>query len=169
MNLDLLEECMLNSLYNENLEKEALKPETELIEVFVSLNEESNAKGSSSSKVKEQDVEKSYEGLILKELPKHLKYVFLEEERSKPVIIAAYLSIEKKWKVVEILIKHKEAIALSVEDLKGINPSICMHKILMEENASTSIEHHMRLNIVMKEMVKKEVLKWLNYGFIYAI
>ena len=44
-----------------------------------------------------------------------------------------------------------------------------MHKILLEENARTSIEHQRRLNSVMKEVVKKEVLKWLNVGFIYAI
>ena len=42
-----------------------------------------------------QEVEKSYEGLILKQLPKNLKYVFLEEEKSKPVIIAADLTTEK--------------------------------------------------------------------------
>ena len=38
-----------------------------------------------------------------------------------------------------------------------------MHEILLEENAKTSIEHQRRLNPVMKE-----VLKWLNVGFIYA-
>ena len=71
--------------------------------------------------------------------------------------------------MVEILKKNKEAISWSVEDLKRINPSICMHKIPMEENARTSIEHHRRLNLVMKEVVKKEVLKWFNVGFINAI
>ena len=44
-----------------------------------------------------------------------------------------------------------------------------MHKILLEENAKTSIEHQRRLNLIMKEVVRKEVLKWLNGGFIYAI
>ena len=44
-----------------------------------------------------------------------------------------------------------------------------MHKILLEENENTSIEHQRRLNPVMKEVVRKEVLKWLNAGFIYAI
>ena len=102
-------------------------------------------------------------------MPKHLKYVFLEEEISKLVIIATYLSTEKDHKVVEIHRKHKEAIAWSVEDLKGNNPSICMHKILMEKNARNSIEHQRRLNPMMKEVVKKEVLKWLNVIFIYAI
>ena len=46
--------------------------------------------------MKERDVEKSSEGLILKELPKHLKYAFLGEKNSKPVIIAAYLIVEKE-------------------------------------------------------------------------
>ena len=71
--------------------------------------------------------------------------------------------------MVEILRKHEEAIAWSVEDLKGINPSIGMHKILMEKNVKSSIEHQRRLNLVMKEVVRKEVLKWLNFGFIYVI
>ena len=68
-----------------------------------------------------------------------------------------------------ILKKYKEAITWSTEDLKGINPSIRRHKILLEDNAKTSIEHQRRLNLVMKEVVRKEVLKWLNAGFIYAI
>ena len=113
--------------------------------------------------------EKSYEGLVLKELPKHLKYVFLDKERSKSVIIPANLTAKKEYKVVETLRKHQEAIAWLVEGLKGINPSICMHKILMEENVKTSVEHQRRLNPVIKKVVKKEVLKWLNARFIYAI
>ena len=64
---------------------------------------------------------------------------------------------------------YKGAIAWSVEDLKGISPSIYKHKILLEENAETSIEHQRRLDPVMKEVVRKEVLKFLNADFIYAI
>ena len=44
-----------------------------------------------------------------------------------------------------------------------------MHKILLEENAKISIEHQRQLNPIVKEVVRKEVLKWLNAGFIYAI
>ena len=44
-----------------------------------------------------------------------------------------------------------------------------MHKILLEDNAKTSIEHQRKLIPVMKEVVRKEVLKWLNVGFIYTI
>ena len=75
----------------------------------------------------------------------------------------------EEQKLLEILKKYKEVIAWSIEDLKGISPSICMHKILLEENAKTYIEHQRRLNPIMKEVVRKELLKWLNVGFIYAI
>ena len=60
----------------------------------------------------------------MRELPKNLKHVFLRAERSKPVIIAVDLIEDKEKKLIEILRKYKEAIAWSVEDLKGISPSI---------------------------------------------
>ena len=113
--------------------------------------------------------ETSEEGLVLKELPSHLKYVYLEPPQRKPVIISSRLSTEEEQKLLHILKKHKEAIAWSIEELKGISPSVCMHKILLEETSRPTVEHQRRLNPVMKEVVKKEVLKLLNAGFIYAI
>ena len=98
-----------------------------------------------------------------------MKYVFLEPEKRKPVIISVALIESEEHKLLEILSKCKEAIAWSIEDLEGIVPSICMHKILMNDNVKPLIEHQRRLNPVMKEVVIKEVLKWLNAGFIYAI
>ena len=95
-----------------------------------------------------------------------MKYAFLQPKKGKLVIISAELTRLEKEKLLETLNKYKEAIAWSIEDLKGISPSICMHKILLENNAITSIEHQKRLNPVKKEVVKKEVLKWLNVGFI---
>ena len=85
------------------------------------------------------------------------------------MIISSRLSDEEEHKLLQILKKNKESIALSIEELKGISPSICMHKILLEETARPTVEHQRRLNPVMKEVVKKEVLKLLNAGFIYAI
>ena len=105
----------------------------------------------------------------MKELAKHLKYAFLGIERAQPIFVAANLTEDKEQKLIKILKKYKEVIAWSVEDLKGMSPSISMHKILLEENAKTSIEYKRRLNLVMKEVVIKEVLKWLNAGFIYTI
>ena len=65
--------------------------------------------------------------------------------------------------------KYKKAIAWSIDDLKGISPSICMHKILLNDDAKTSVEHQRSLNPMMKDVVRKKVMKWLNAGFIYAI
>ena len=98
-----------------------------------------------------------------------MKYAYLELPKSKPVIISARLSNDEEQKLLKILKKYQESIAWSIDELKVISPSICMHKILLEENEKPSVEHQRRLNLVMKEVVRKEVLKWLNAGFIYAI
>ena len=105
----------------------------------------------------------------MKELPNQLKYAFLEPERAKPVIISTALTESEEQKLLDTLKNYKEAIVWFIEDLKGISPSICMKKILLEDNAKTSIKHQRRLNPIMKEVVRKEVLKWLNASFIYAI
>ena len=118
---------------------------------------------------KEFHQETSTKGLVLKELPSHLKYAYLELPKSKPMIISARLNDAEEQKLLNILKNYQESIAWSIDELKGISPSICMHKILLEENAKPSVEHQRRLNPVMKEVVMKEVLKWLNAGFIYAI
>ena len=137
-------------------------------ETVSSINENSQDEVCSKGQ-KTTEHETSAEGLILKELPSHLKYAFLEPEKRKPVIISTALIKAKEQKLLKILRNYKEAIAWSIEDLKSISPSICMHKILLNDNVKTSIEHQRRLNPVMKEVVRKEVMKWLNAGFIYAI
>ena len=131
--------------------------------------EQNGIKQRDKNEEKEFHQETSEEGLVLKELPSHLKYAYLELPKNKPVIISARLSDAEEQRLLEILRKHNESIAWSIEDLKGISPSICMHKILLEESARPTVEHQRRLNPVMKEVVRKEVLKWLNAGFIYAI
>ena len=68
-----------------------------------------------------------------------------------------------------MLKKYKKAIGWTIADIKGISPSICMHKILLEECYSNSVEQQRRLNPIMKEVVKKEVIKWLDAGIIYPI
>ena len=137
ISIELIYDCKIQNSMNEN-ERNFQYIEAHDVEylnsnfefkTILSLKEISTKK-SSSNEEEEQGVEKSSEGLILKELPKHLKYAFLGVERAQPVIIAADLIEEKELKLLKILRKYKEAIAWSVGDLKGISPSICMHKIL---------------------------------------
>ena len=158
----------MNFQYLESLDCEVLPSNLFNKETVSSINENSQDEVcSQKQQITEQET--SAEGLTLKELTSHLKYEFLELEKRKPVIISTALIEAEEQKLLEILRKYKEAIAWSIEDLKGTSPSICMHKILLNENAKTCIEHQRRLNPVMKEVVKKEILKWLNAGFIYAI
>ena len=132
------------------------------------MNEKSTENSGINEK-KGNEQETNAEGLILKELPSHLKYAFLEPEGAKPVIISTALNENEEQQLLRILRNYKEAIAWSIKDLKGISPSICMHKILLNDDAKTLVEHQRKLNPVMKDVVRKEVLKWLNAGFIYAI
>jgi len=44
-----------------------------------------------------------------------------------------------------------------------------MHRILMEDDHRPTIEHQRRLNPIMQEVVKKEILKLFKGGIIYPI
>ncbi|XP_075479297.1 uncharacterized protein LOC142520181 [Primulina tabacum] len=105
----------------------------------------------------------------LKELPSHLCYVFLGEKSTYPVIIYSSLTCTEKDKLLRVLRKFKTALGWLISDIRGISPTICMHKILMEESYTPSVDHQRRLNPAMKDVVKNEVLKLLNAGVIYAI
>ena len=73
--------------------------------------------------------------LELKPLPATLKYSFLGSNDTLPVIIASDLTNDQEDKLVGVLKKHKEAIGWSIANLKGIDPSVCMHHIHCEVEA----------------------------------
>ncbi|XP_070015040.1 uncharacterized protein [Nicotiana sylvestris] len=70
---------------------------------------------------------------------------------------------------LQVLTECKTAIGWTIADIKGISPAFYMHKILLEDGHKPSREHHRRLNPNMKEVVKKEVIKWLDAGIIFPI
>jgi hypothetical protein len=105
----------------------------------------------------------------LKPLSKNLKYKFLGPAESLPMIIASDLMDAQEEKLLDVLREHKEAISWTIEDIKGISPSVVMHKIHLEENAKPSREPQRRLNPAMQEVVRAEVIKLLNAGIIYSI
>ncbi|XP_038976654.1 uncharacterized protein LOC113463578 [Phoenix dactylifera] len=107
--------------------------------------------------------------LELKPLPSHLRYAFLGENNTLPVIVSASLSDEQLDKLIRILRLRKKAIGSTISDLRGISPSLCMHRILMEDNHKPIVENQRRLNPNMKEVVRAEVLKWLDAEIIYPI
>ena len=59
----------------------------------------------------------------LKPLLDHVKYAFLGEKESLPVIISSKLNESQEEKLVAALKKYKSAIGWTIADIKGINPS----------------------------------------------
>ncbi|KAL4387524.1 hypothetical protein GQ457_09G015940 [Hibiscus cannabinus] len=104
-----------------------------------------------------------------KPLPSHLKYVYLGASDTLPVIISSQLNANHELSVVNLPKQYKKAIGWTMADLKGISPIICMHKILLDECHSNSVEPQRRLNPAMKKVVMKENIKWLDDGIIYPI
>nr|GEY88958.1 reverse transcriptase domain-containing protein [Tanacetum cinerariifolium] len=105
----------------------------------------------------------------LKDLPSHLEYAFLEGDDKLPVIIAKYLSVEEKIALIMVLKSHKRAIAWKLSDIKGIDPEFCTHKILLEDDFEPAVQHQIRVNTKIHNVIKNEVLKLLDAGLIYPI
>ncbi|GJV11786.1 reverse transcriptase domain-containing protein [Tanacetum coccineum] len=107
--------------------------------------------------------------LELNNLPSHLEYAFLEGTNKLPVIIAKNLKEDEKVRLLKVLKSHKRAIAWKISDIKGIDPQFCTHKILMEDDSKPAIQHQRRVNLKIREVIKKEVIKLLEAGLIYPI
>ncbi|XP_071739521.1 uncharacterized protein [Rutidosis leptorrhynchoides] len=107
--------------------------------------------------------------LELKPLPSHLKYAFLGTDGTLPVIIASDLTGVQEKALMEVLHKYKAVVGWMIADLKGISPSVCMHRIVTDPEVKPAHDTQCRLNPNMQEVVKKEVLKWLDAGIIFPI
>ena len=70
---------------------------------------------------------------------------------------------------MKTLKKHRAAIGYTLDDLKGIIPTLCQHKINLEEGAKPVVDHQRRLNPKIKEVVRKQILKLLEAGIIYHV
>ena len=76
----------------------------------------------------------------LKQLPDTLKYAYLDKKKYH-VIISVNLSKHKEGRLLIFLRKHHAATGYTLDDLKGISPTLCQHKINMEPDAkSTTIK-----------------------------
>nr|GEW38450.1 hypothetical protein [Tanacetum cinerariifolium] len=113
------------------------------------------------------DMEKQI--LKLKELPSHLEYAFLDDNQELPIIISSLLSHQEKGLLLQVLSKHKSALAWKVADIKGISLSFCTPKILMEYNFKPIMQPQYRLNPKVQDVVKVKIVKLLDAGLIYAI
>ena len=53
--------------------------------------------------------------------------------------------------------------------MRGLNPSLCTHRIFLDDESRPGREAQRRLNPKVWEAVKEEILKWLNAEIIYPI
>ena len=86
-----------------------------------------------------------------------------------PVIIAIDPNEQQVESLVKMLKRFKIAIGWTIVDIIGIPPGICSHKIQLIPDHKQSIEHQRRLNPPIQEVIKKEIIKWLDAGVIYPI
>ncbi|CAN6542459.1 unnamed protein product [Malus baccata var. baccata] len=152
--------------HGKNEESIAVPPSEEVIEMVAAL-ESLPSQSVSTNKLLPSVVQPPT--LELKPLPSHLKYVFLGEDETLPVIISSSITALEESKLVRVLKEYKTAIGWTLADIKGISPTTCMHRILLEEGSKTSREAQRRLNPPMMEVVKKEIIKLLDCGVIYPI
>ncbi|XP_070025980.1 uncharacterized protein [Nicotiana sylvestris] len=89
--------------------------------------------------------------LELKTLPSHLRYEFLGRFHFGGAT------------------EEEEGYWMDLGGYSGISPSFFMNNINLEDSSKPSIEHQKRFNEDMQEVVKKEIIKWLDVGIVYPI
>nr|GFA44882.1 reverse transcriptase domain-containing protein [Tanacetum cinerariifolium] len=94
----------------------------------------------------------------LKELPPHLEYAFLGDNKKWPVIISKDLSVNRKSALINVLNIRKKAIAWKLTDIRGIDPEFCSYKILLEEDFSPKEKSHFMVKegIILGHKISKK-------------
>jgi hypothetical protein len=128
--LDLLEEFKAASL--EFLAEPGLEDDAEFF-----IEEEADF---SEPKPLDEFVEPPKPPIELKPLPPGLIYTFLDNDPDSPVIISAKLTKEQTLRLMAVLERHHSAFGYSLQDLKGISPILCTHRILTDPNIPPSRE-----------------------------
>ena len=85
------------------------------------------------------------------------------------MIISSQLNEEQEKRLLDVLRRNEQAIGWTLADLRGLDPSMCTHRIFLEDESRPVREAQRRLNPKVWEVVKQEILKWLNAEIIYPI
>ncbi|XP_057755999.1 uncharacterized protein LOC130975192 [Arachis stenosperma] len=165
MRLDALEE----EVHEDFEEEEPEEPERVVGEEYESSEEVAAIEIHTQEVPKVENQKSEAPKLELKAMPPTLKYAYLGKNGSYPVIISSSLNQDQEDELLQVLRRHKDANGWTLADLKGISSAICMHKILLEEDAKPSIQSQRRLNPILKDVVQKEVMKLWQGGVIYPI
>lgn len=69
--------------------------------------------------------------------------------------------------LIELLKGQQQAFTWDYHDMKGLNPTLCTHNIYIREDCKPVRQPQRRINPALREIVKEELQKLLNVGFIY--
>ena len=85
------------------------------------------------------------------------------------MIISSQLNEEQEKRLLDVLRRNEQAICWTLAYFRGLDPSLCTHRIFLEHESRPVREAQRRLNPKVWEAVKEEILKWLNAEIIYPI
>eukprot|EP00253_Pinus_taeda_P017439 PITA_17439 len=97
------------------------------------------------------------------------KSVTIEIEPGKTLNINPNLTDDQKQQLMKLLKENKEAFVWDYTDVKGISPELCTHRIYIKEGSRPVCQPQRKMNPNLREIVKEELQKLLNAGFIYPI
>lgn len=100
---------------------------------------------------------------------KKTQYVKIELEKDKSFNLGRNLDDGTRLKYQALLNKYKDTFAWSHHDLKGIPTSLGEHRIELVEGAIPIRQRQYRLNPNYSLMVKIELDKLREAGFIYPV
>ena len=83
--------------------------------------------------------------------------------------INAGLNESQQGQLLKVLKIQFGAFAWEYTDMKGIHPDTCIHHIYIDPTIPPVRQPQRRMNPALKDIVKEELQKLLNAGFIYPI
>ena len=83
--------------------------------------------------------------------------------------MASHLIEGQEESLLSVLRKQKEVIGWTMADIKGLSSSTVQHRIHLIEEATPKRDPQCRLNPIMQEAIRIEILKLLDNGIIYSI
>jgi hypothetical protein len=97
------------------------------------------------------------------------KSILVEIELGKTLNINPNLTDAETQQLMKLLLENKEAFAWDYTDMKGISPKLCTHRIYIKEDYRPICQYQRRMNPNLREILKEELKKLLNAGFISYI
>ena len=90
-------------------------------------------------------------------------------EMPKPIFVSVDLNKEEESHWITLLKECKDCFAWSYEDMKGVPPEVVQHTIPIRDDAKPVQQRPYDMNPKYEMIVKEEIDKLLNVGFIYEI